>query len=328
MRLEQNTVVAIVGYRNAGDIRHCLSALSRSAETRFAISICENGGAAAYDALIAALDGLVEPASETPAIIEGRVLKTWSGRLLPHLQQVQIHLANANLGYAGGVNVCIRQIDPSEQWSAVWVLNPDTEPHTDALGALIERVGQGYDIVGSRLVYKATNEIQSCGCRWRPIIARGLNLGTDSTPQSKIERGMNYASGASLFVTRDFVENVGLMDERYFLYCEEIDWCLRRKTRRIGCAYDSVVYHIGSSSIGDSAKVRNALAVYLDERNRLLLTRRFYPWHYPIVVFTTLGVLTIKCLQAGLLKNFLVALSGWWAGIRGEVGPPVRWMKP
>lgn len=332
MKSERHTIVAIVGYRNAGDIRACLTALSNSAENNFAISICENGGADAYDSLLASLNGLVEPAGEAPPVIDPRVTKTWSGRLKSGEQPVRIYLANDNLGYAGGVNVCIRQIAPSENWTAVWVLNPDTEPHPDALGALNERALQGYDIVGSRLVFKESGRVQSYGCRWRPMIASGLNLGMfqpqDAVPDTKeIEASMNYVSGAALFVTRAYIENIGLMDERYFLYCEEVDWCLRRGPHRIGYAHNSFVYHVGSSVIGDrSASERSSLSVYLAERNRLLLTRRFYDLLYPLIVLTAL-IFISRYLRLGAFRNFFVALSGWSAGISGEVGPPARWTK-
>ena len=53
-------VIAIVGYRNAGDIRTCLSALAQLTEKNFIVSICENGGLQSYQALVEALGGLVD----------------------------------------------------------------------------------------------------------------------------------------------------------------------------------------------------------------------------------------------------------------------------
>ena len=104
-------IVAIVGYRNATEIRACLAALARSTEQNFSISICENGGKEAYVALVAALSGLVEKVEVATRIVDRRVVTVWTGHLSSNNQLVRIYLANANLGYAGGINVCIRQLE-------------------------------------------------------------------------------------------------------------------------------------------------------------------------------------------------------------------------
>lgn len=330
-RDQDPVVIVIVGYRNADDVRMCLSALGQATEKNFLISICENGGKASYRSLIETLNDLVDFSSAAPELVDARVDQSCAGRLRPGGQSVRIYCAQNNLGYAGGVNVSICQLGRVEGWSALWILNPDTMPDPNALAALIGRAREGpYGVVSSRLVFKSTQRVQSYGGRWRPLMARGLNIGMnawrDSVPDfDAIELSMDYVSGASLFATRDFVESVGMMDERYFLYCEEVDWCFRRRHHRLGYAHDSLVYHSHGRTMGSSAnpKERSSLSVYLDERNKLLFTRRFFPRRYPLVVVMTL-LLTLQYLKVGAVNNFFVALSGWLAGLRGEVGPPKR----
>jgi N-acetylglucosaminyl-diphospho-decaprenol L-rhamnosyltransferase len=320
--------IAIVGYRNAGDVRCCLAALAASTEKNFTVSICENGGPAAYKDLIAGLKGLVD--FEGALAADQNVCEARAGKLRPGGEPVRVFCATGNLGYAGGVNVVLRVL-ANGAWSALWILNPDTEPEPGALKALVARAREGYGVVGSRLVYKATHQVQAYGGRWRPNFARAQNIGMfqpedAAVDSADIERAMNYVLGTALFATKAFVDAVGPMDERYFLYCEEVDWCLRRGARRLGYAHDSLIYHQGSSTIGANAPVkeRSGLSVYLAERNRLLLTRQFYPWRFPLVTLVALA-LTGKYILAGAFKNFFVALSGWWAGIRGETGRPARW---
>lgn len=332
---DSRVMIAIVGYRNAADMHACLSALARLTERNFIVSICENGGAAAYGALIEQLANLVDFTHEAPPLRDPNVSEAREGRLRPGGQPVRIYNATSNLGYAGGVNVSIAQMAPDERWSAMWILNPDTEPHPDALRALIARAREGYGIVGSRLVFKASARVQLYGGgRWRWLMGRGLNIGmnapADAAPDiAAIERQMNYVSGASLFATRDFIDQAGPMDDRYFLYCEEVDWCFRRGPFRLGYAHDSIVDHAHGSTIGagSSRGDWSRLAVYLDERNKLLFTRRFFPGRYPLVLLTTL-LLTLQYLKLGAGANFLVALSGWWAGLRGEDGRPEQFARP
>lgn len=329
------TVIAIVAYRNADDVVDCLRHLRASQHQDFVVHICENGGAAAYDALLAALAdtlvGLDAPVEGAPRT--DRVVRWRAGQLGEGGPRVRLFHSRDNGGYAGGVNLCIEEIPLDLDWDAVWVLNPDTQPAPGALKALVEHAAGGaYGIVGSRLVLKATNRIQLYGGRWRPWLARGFNIGlhapADIQPDvAAIEGEMSYVNGASMYVTRDFIETVGLMDERYFLYNEEVDWCFRRGAFALGYAHGSVVYHAHGSTIGSNVnrRQRSRLSVYLDERNKLLFTQRFFPGRYPLIALMTLG-LTAQYLRQGAVRNFLVALDGWLAGVRGLEGPPA-WLK-
>lgn len=328
-----SVMIAIVGYRNAEDVRLCLLALVASEEKDFLVSICENGGLISYETLLSTLSELVDFVDVDSEHMDDYVSLTRCGRLRPYGQPVRIYCAKSNLGYAGGVNVSIRQFVLTREWSALWILNPDTEPQPQSLSALIQRAEEGYDIVASRLVNKITQRVQSYGGQWRWVIASGRSIGMNASKDAipdvhKLESQMNYASGASLFASRNYVETVGLMDERYFLYCEEVDWCFRGKSLRLGYAHNALVYHSHGTTIGSNTdrKKRSDLSVYLDERNRHLFTRRFFRKRYPLIIFTTL-IFTAQYLRKRAAANFLVALSGWFAGLRGEEGLPLRFRR-
>src|SRR5947208_17184567 len=100
-----HVAVAIVGFRNSGDVVGCLNALSRSTHRDFEVIICENGGRDAYGTLLATI-----PAQ------------------LPGGQTVQAVLAPTNLGFAGGVNLCLNHAPNADAW---WLLNPDTQPDAE-----------------------------------------------------------------------------------------------------------------------------------------------------------------------------------------------------
>jgi len=177
---------------------------------------------------------------------------------------------------------------------------------------------------------KESRRIQLYGGRWRRWLGRGFNIGlgeaADAMPDvAAIERDLDYVAGASMYAPRAYVEGVGAFDERYFLYYEETDWCFRRGDWRLGYAHESVVIHAHGSTIGSSVSraTRSALSVYLDERNKLLFTRRFDGAILPVVALFTLA-LTAQYVRAGAWKNFRIALAGWWAGLRGEAGFPKR----
>jgi N-acetylglucosaminyl-diphospho-decaprenol L-rhamnosyltransferase len=333
LRMMQQVAILIVGYRCAADIRKCLDALGGSTHTAFAVHICENGGPEAYQQLLdelamARLQPDQPQSSRAPTLVEVQRAQLASG------QSLFVYRASGNLGYAGALNAMIKTIEFDPTWSAVWILNPDTTIDPDALHSLVAYAQTGpYGIVGSRLVSAESGKIDGYAGRWRKWMARGFNIGlgrpSDDKPDTAaIERLMDYVSGAAMYVTRSFIADVGLMDERYFLYNEEVDWCFRKRAHRLGYDHSSIVYHRHGATIGSShdRKHRSPLSVYLDERNKLLFTRRFFPSIYPLVLAATLA-LTAQYLVAGAWANFGHALRGWFDGLLGRDGRP-DWLLP
>ena len=331
-RYDGPTAVSMVGFRNAGDVRQCIVKLQDGTDQNFVVLICENGGRMAFDDLVTAL-GTLGTAEDAPLSQDPAIEAVWRGRL-PGGQVVEALRATENLGFAGGVNATITRLAVHPAWSALWVLNTDTEPEPEALAALVRKADSdpSYGIVGSRLVLFGTGKIQAYGGRWRKYTARGFNIGLHCPADAPVdagavEREMDYVLGASMYVTRAYIDEVGVMKKEYFLYVEEIDWCLRRGRFRLGFAADSIVHHHHGSTLGSSMTRRNRsrLSVHLEERNRHLVSQKFYPLLYPLIALTTLA-LTAQYIRARAPGNFVIALAGWWAGLRGKSGKPA-WLR-
>jgi GT2 family glycosyltransferase len=305
-----HVAVAIVGFRNAADIALCLTALSAQDHDDFEVVICENGGPDAYAALSAV----------APERLAG-------GREVRTLQ------APANLGFAGGVNLCLNQTPDADAW---WILNPDTEPAPGALSAMMARLASGdCDGVGC-VLYRSDGRVQSYGGRWRSWMARAESLGigrglADPIDAKAVERRQNYLNGASMLIGRRFLETTGPMREDYFLYCEELEWCLRGRSlgMRLGFAPAARVMHRQGGATGAGAQYarRPRLPVYLDERNKILLTRDRFATRLPIAAPVALALLFLRCARAGGWRQWGYGLAGWRAGLLGERGPP-KWLNP
>jgi GT2 family glycosyltransferase len=131
------------------------------------------------------------------------------------------------------------------------------------------------------------------------------------------------ASGASLLIPRKALEQVGLLDERYFLYFEDTDYCLQCKARRfsIRLAAKSIVYHEEGATTG-----KKSLATqYYYQRNRLLLMQRFCQ---PVQWSTVLAYSRIRLLRLMLtarnpekkasLRVFRLAFNDALNGVTGR----------
>src|SRR3546814_1772259 len=78
-----------------------------------------------------------------------------------------------------------------------------------------------------------------------------------------------------MLVSRAFLQATGPMREDYFLYCEEVEWCLRARAKGMafGFAPEARVLHNqgASTGSGQSVRTRPRLPIYLDERNKMLV---------------------------------------------------------
>ena len=300
-----HVAVAIVAFRNPDDIARCLAALAVSTYRDFEVVVCENGGTEAMAAMVA-----IAP------------------EVMPGGQPVTLIQAPGNVGFAGGVNLCLAQAPRAD---AYWVLNPDTEADPDALGAMVARLAAGdCDAVGSVLALD-NGRVQALGGRWRPWLARAEAIGRGrrvgaATDAKAVERDQSFIMGASLLASRRFIEVAGPMREDYFLYGEEIEWCLRATALglKLGFAPGAVVRHHQGATTGSGRTVarRPRLPVYLDERNKMLMTRDRHPRRLPVVATCALALLVLRYGIKGRGAALRHAVEGWWAGLRNQRGRP------
>lgn len=334
--------ILIVAFRNPADVRSCLTALSAAAPNpSFDVFVCENGGEAAFRDLSATLVGPLGPcqegvghASPGPIPLCDRLVEVQRLNLHQRHSSVWIFQAAYNLGYAGAINALIDQLRYLANWEGVWILNPDTTPTPRALAELVayaKTADKG--MVGSTIVPKAAGDRIHCrgGLHWSAWTSRAIALGLNERLDApvdiaKIEAKIDSPSGASMFVTRACLNKIGPMDERFFLYYEDIDWGIRAKSLGLGYAAASIVVHEGGTTIGSSStrrRERSWLSIYLESRNRVLFVRKHYPWRI-LFAHIFFFLYALKYVFAGSYEDFRTALEGWLAGISGEVGPPSR----
>ena len=340
----RRVAVLVVGYNNADDINSCLASLGESLpEPGFDVFICENGGATAFEALSASLmapESQMTVAADAAALAMGdRLAESRCFSFNRRQSKVWIARAIHNLGYAGAINSLVESLPSVGAWRGVWILNPDTRVDARALAELMDRASAtDIGMVGSSIVDITQPDRLFCrgGLRQELWTGRGVCIGwgsklTDSVDVASIERSMQSVSGASMFVTWDALTRIGPMDERFFLYMEDLDWGerARRLGVKLGYAPRSLVFHEGGSTIGRSSSTgsgRSWLSVYLMSRNRVTFVHKLYP---AFLLYTAAISLlhALRYLLAGSWRDMLTALQGIYAGLKGEIGPPPRMVR-
>lgn len=220
-----------------------------------------------------------------------------------------------NLGFAGGNNVALRYLMKQKEFDYFWLLNNDTVVAQDALSALVNCMESSKTVgmCGSMLPYYDQPDIiwaQGGGSfnRWLArsgCIGNGLPLAA-GLARNEVERRLKYVAGASMLVSRQFIDEIGLMCEDYFLYFEEPDWAFRGQHKfSLAYAPESIVYHKVGMSTAKGFLPGSGIDVPADYifRNSLKFTLRFFPIALPIVFIRVL-INRIKSYLGIILNQF------------------------
>jgi GT2 family glycosyltransferase len=200
--------------------------------------------------------------------------------------------APRNGGFSAGNNVGLRLLLASPtapDW--LLLLNPDTYVHPGALAALLDGAAMrpGVGIVGSRLedpdgtAQPSTFRFMRALTEFERELRLGLvtrALGRWSTVMVMSDEAMRvgWVSGASMLVRREVFEAVGLLDEGYFLYYEEVDLCLRAARAGWSCWYEPnsrVVHLVGRSTGVDPSDLVQTVPIYVFESRRRYFVKSF-----------------------------------------------------
>jgi N-acetylglucosaminyl-diphospho-decaprenol L-rhamnosyltransferase len=204
-----------------------------------------------------------------------------------------------NGGFAFGNNAAIRPVLASTaSCPYVLLLNPDTVIRPGAIKSLLDFMDDRPDvgIAGSRLEDLDTTAQQSA-FRFPNVLGElefGLRLGLMSkllsrwavVPQvADAPHQTDWVAGASMMIRREVFESIGLLDEHYFMYFEEVDFCLRAYRAGWTCWYvpqSHVVHFVGQSSgVTDTKRPPKRMPTYwFDSRRRYFLKN--HGWLYAV----------------------------------------------
>lgn len=231
-----------------------------------------------------------------------------------HFPDTKLVQSRENLGFAGGVNAGI-MVASGEY---IMTLNNDTRVDPDCLFQLLaamdqdERVG----MVAAKIIFfdRRINSTGICISRSGAAWDRGM-YEEDTGQYDHIEEVFGACGGAALY-RRLMLEEVGLFDEDFFLYMEDVDLAFRGRLLGWRCVYTprAQVYHIH----GGTAGVGSELAVYYGNRNILWYVLKDYPARIlitslPWIIGRNIAVIPYYMMKGrglAILKSKIGALRG------------------
>jgi len=207
-----------------------------------------------------------------------------------------------NLGFARACNMGVQ----AAAADYLLFLNPDCDVQAGALEKLIDSIEKNERVGMAGPLLLNTDGTEQAGGRrmvptpWRSFVrAFGLSKYRDRYPklftdfqlhQEPLPDGpieVEAISGSCMMVRRDAMLDVGLLDEGYFLHCEDLDWCMRFRQQGWGILFvpDARVTH----SQGTCGKDRPLFVEWHKHKGMMRFYRKFFHHQYPGALLWIVG---------------------------------------
>jgi len=261
--------IVIVNWNGLNDTIECIKSILNISYEYFKIIVIDNGSDN---------DESIELAFKFPDVIAIR--------------------SETNLGFSGGNNLGIKYALKNEA-DYILLINNDTIVEKDFLDILVEVVVKNQSIglaVPKINYYNNPSRIWYAGGYISKLRGAAVTIGKGKLDNFYTEnKYVTFATGCCLLIDKKVINDVGLMDEKYFLYLEDADYCLRavESGYKILCVPQSKIFHkINSSTF---QKYEN-LPLYYVTRNRLYFTKKLFPKYIGIVYTYVLISMVIKSI--------------------------------
>ena len=296
--------VVTINYRSAPDTIECIeSLLSGTAWPR--IVVVDN------DSQDGSVEKIASWAADSKALAGDFEVRDGDDPVAPLTRLLTIVAGHHNGGFSSGNNVGLRLAQITEEVDTFWLLNNDTVVAPDASRKIADYFKQNpqIGIAGTQLrLYGDRERFQLLnGMEFSPLTgaARGVFAGRgveEPFDAAKILAASDFVCGASLIMSRKFLETVGLLEERFFLYYEELDLAYRGRAFPTGFVSDAIVYHKVGATAGSSnsmtREARSPLSEYHHIRSKMIFARKHLPACLPIY-FAQNIVIWIRRLMRG-----------------------------
>lgn len=277
--------IILVNWNQREVTLECLESLSRLTYPNFRIVVIDN----------ASQDG-------SPAAIAAK---------FPEVEQIQ-HATNR--GSTAGNNAGFRHALQAGA-DYMWLLNNDTVVAPDAVDHLVQHCQQAGVGMTSALVFYASapDTVWSAGAmrsKWNLELIGDHNR--NETFTSAIER--DFLTSCALLVKREVIEKIGLMDEDYFIYFEEMDYCYKvgKAGYRLLLVPQAKVWHKVSASSGGNL---SPFTRYQMAKNSILFFRKNASWwQWFFIIPWRIGNAIKISIKLAALHNY-ASLKSFWKGL-------------
>ena len=248
--------------------------------------------------------------------------------------ELERHVANdmlllrseSNVGFAGGNNLAIREALENNSYDYFLLLNNDTVIAEDMIEKLLEYSGSETIVVPKMLYYASPDIIWYGGGKINRLTGRAehVDMGVkEKNSKLKIPCQTLFATGCCMLIPKNVFKRIGLLDETYFMYCEDTEFCLRANKFGIKILYQpyAKLWHKVSRSTGGGD---SDFSLYYMTRNRLRYISDYKNQFYIIAKIVTKFTRYIRIIQYSFSdptrsRAILKGLQDSNKGVKGAV---------
>lgn len=271
MKSSTKVTIVILNWNGKKDTIECLDSLKQVTYSNYEILLVDNGST----------DGSAEFLRE-------------------YYPEIEIIENKKNLGFTGGCNIGIKKA-MSYGADYILLLNNDVAVEPDFLDEMISvaRINENIGILGTKInYYDDPDKIWAAGGfinYWICLVAY-YRMNKPDTERNSHEKDVDFVSGCAMLIKADVFQKIGLLDERYFAYFEDVDICLMAKKNGYGVRYvpSAKIYHKVSKTSGGAL---SPFSLYYNTRNKLLfLSKHFYMPQIISAFIVTMAIFLIRSL--------------------------------
>jgi len=215
--------IIILTWNGVRHISDCLELVQKSTYQNYEIIVVDNGSK----------DG-------TPDLIKN------------NFPNVKLILNKTNLGFTGGNNIGIKQA----RGDIVFLLNDDTKIHSNLIEVLVQELKSSpkIGIVGPKIYFMdEPDKIWFAGGKIDWVKSDSFHLGRNLIDKELIndsKKEVDFITGCALMIKKEVIDKIGLLDDKFFAFYEDADWCQKAKKAGYKVVYIPFggVWHIKSAT--------------------------------------------------------------------------------
>ena len=316
--------IILVNYNGWEDTVECMESLFKLEYDNFEIVLVDNASPNSSVSKIISwskgeilvfpksdkLANLSQPAKQKPLIIN-QIKSSEETTLSSTPFDFTLIEALENKGFSSGNNIGIKYALRQKDADFFWILNNYTVVLPNSLALLVKRYRQDHNIgiLGEKVKYYFEPEMLQCagGATYNKWLAYSKQVGNQEVDKGQFDNSdvkLDLIIGACMLVDFNFITNIGLLSEEYFLYYEEQDWAERSKLNglELGYEHNAVIYHKeGQSIVASQLDLRgiSKLSDFYYARNKIILTKKYFSYLCRITVYLSFILIAINRIRRG-----------------------------
>lgn len=296
--IDSSVFIVILNWNGLNDTIECIESISRISYKNITVVVVDNGS--------------VKDESKELAIMFPNVITIRS---------------ETNLGFSGGCNLGIQYALKNEA-DYILLINNDTIVEKHFMNILLEEIKKDrYAALAVPKInyYNNPSTIWYAGGYFSKLRGTAVSTGQGKSENLYQEnKYVTFATGCCLLIDRKVISDIGLLDEKYFLYLEDADFCWRAINAgyKIIFVPQSKIFHKVNASSSDGNEI---LPLYFMTRNRLYFTHKHFSAYNPIVflyILLSMGIKSFIWLFSGKARNIVIvkkAISDFKSGYLGKM---------